>query len=166
VTNPTTSNDGKGRIEVESGGGPLTFDELESVLGDKKRGKSKEEKPKQEKSQDLTSDTDKGKSTKSESKEKTESKPKESKDTKDSEKSETEEKPARKTVKAKFQDADLELDDETLIPVTVNGKEEMWTLKELRADKSGKVAWDNQSTEISKSKKELGIKEMKLQQIS
>ena len=166
VTNPTTSNDGKGRIEVESGGGPLTFDELESVLGDKKRGKSKEEKTKQEKSQDLTSDNDKGKPAKSESKEKSEEKSKESKDTKDGEKSETQEKPPRKKVKAKFQDSDLELDDETLIPVSVNGKEEMWTLKELRADKSGKVAWDKQFSEISKSKKELGTKEMKLQEIS
>lgn len=161
VTNPTTSNDGKGRIEIESGGGPLTFDELEQVLGDKKRGKSKDDKPKQDKSQDLTSDSDKGK--KSDAKEKPEPKAKESKE---SEKSDVEEKPARKTVKAKFQDTDLELDDETLIPVTVNGKEEMWTLKELRADKSGKVAWDKQFTELSKSKKEIGTKELKLQEIS
>ncbi|KHD88847.1 MAG: hypothetical protein OM95_06945 [Bdellovibrio sp. ArHS] len=163
VTNPTTSNDGKGRIEIESGGGPLTFDELEQVLGDKKRGKSKDDKPKQDKSQDLTSDSDKGKTAKSDAKEKPEPKAKESKD---SEKSDAEEKPARKTVKAKFQDTDLELDDETLIPVTVNGKEEMWTLKELRADKSGKVAWDKQFTELSKSKKEIGTKELKLQEIS
>jgi len=159
VTEVATSNKGDGRVEIDAGGAPLTFDELEQVT---KKSKEKKES-KGEPSKDLTSDADKGKSKKAEEEpaKKSESKSKEAEDGK---KPETEEKPARKTVKAKFADQELEIDEETMFPVTVSGKEEMWSLKDLRADKSGKTAWDKEFTNLHKMRKDLGSKEMKLQE--
>lgn len=164
VDNVSTSSDGK--VEMDATGGPLTFDELDEVLNKKKGKKHDEPKEKKEKAKDLTSDADKGKQEKSEKSDKQEkpAKKPESEDSKEGEKSETEEKPPRKTVKAKFADQDVELDEETLIPVLVNGKEEMWTLKELRADKSGKTAWDQKFTELHKMRKGIGAHEAKLQE--
>lgn len=164
--NVMNNADAGGKIEMNSGSGPVSFEELEEVMTTKKSKKpdaEKAEKAKDEKSQDLTSDTDKGK--KPEAKKPDDKK--ESKDAKASEKPETEDKPApRKTVKAKYADSELDLDEETLIPVSVNGKEEMWTLKELRADKSGKTAWDKKFTELSKKEKAAMGREMKLQETS
>lgn len=162
VTEVATASDGSGKVNMDAGGGPLTFDELESVTtkkAPKKEAKKEEDdEAKSEKKKDLSSDSDKGK--KPEPKKESE-KPKAAKD---SEKPEDQEKPARKTVKAKFAENELELDEETEIPVLVNGKEEMWTLKDLRADKSGKVAWDKQFSELHKMRKGLGTQEMKLQE--
>ena len=124
VTAPITNTEGK--AVLEGGETPLTFDELEQITIEKKNTKARTPK---EESIDLTSDENKGK--KVESKESKEESVEEKQD-KQSKKEESEakkaEKKLRKTIKAKFKDADLELDEETLIPVTVNGKEEFFTL--------------------------------------
>lgn len=169
MTNTDSTVDGK--IELNSGSGPVSFDELDQITSASKKAKSakpKEEKAenndktesKTEKSIDLSSDADKGKKT--EAKTKPEGDVKETKP--DAFKETESEKQIRKLIKAKFQDKDIDLDDETLVPVTVNGKEEMWTLKELRADKAGKTAWDKQFTELSKQKKYQSTQELKLRQ--
>lgn len=163
VTNPTTTESGK--IEVESGGGPTTFAELEAVMTAKKgrpKAEAKEEK-KSEKSQDLTSDDKKGSNadkkaeSKSESKEKVESK---------SEKTDKEEPPKRKTYKGKYQEQEYELDEEAEFLVKTNGKDEPWKLKDLLADKSGRTAWDKKFTEIDKKDKEVKSREGKVLEIA
>jgi hypothetical protein len=156
----------EGKIEMNSGSGPLTFDELDEVLRTKRNSKHKKESEPEDKSKhtkDLTSDDDKGKK---------ESKPKEAKESKskDQEESEESEKPApteeqvRKKIKAKFADSELDLDEEALVPVKINGKEEMVPIKELLGNYSGKVAWDKRFTELSKSEKSQKMQEMKLRQ--
>ena len=156
----------EGTIEADATGGPLSFDELEEVTMKNKKVKA-EKKPeasedegaeKQQKSKDLTSDTDKGK--KAEKKEdKKEDKPKESKE------SEADPKPARKTIKAKYADAELDLDEEAVVTVKINGKEEQVQIKDLMGNYSGKVAWDKKFSEIDNTRKQIAAKELKVKQI-
>lgn len=159
VTAPMTNADGK--AVLEGGETPLTFDELEQITIEKKNSKAK---PKEE-SIDLTSDENKGKKESKEVKE-TKEESTEDKQEKQAKKEESEakkaEKELRKTIKAKFKDADLELDEETLIPVTINGKEEFWTLKDIRNQQSGKVAYDKKFSELDKIRKEVTAKDQSL----
>lgn len=170
VNMTTTDVTVDGKLELNSASGAVTFDELEQLTAEEKRSKSKkskeekavqDDKPKSknEKSVDLTSDENKGSNAKSESKEASKEK---SPDKESEQGKEASEAKLRKLIKAKLSDKEIELDDETLVPVTVNGVEEMWTLKELRADKAGKTAWDKQFTELSKQKKAQAAHEMKL----
>lgn len=165
----TTDTTVDGKIELNSSSGPVSFDELDQLTTKSKREKSakskddkevKDDKPesKTEKSVDLSSDADKGKSKEPKDAKKDDS------NKEPEQKEKVDEAKLRKLIKAKLQDKEIELDDETLVPVTVNGKEEMWTLKELRADKAGKTAWDKQFTELSKQKKAQSTQELKLRQ--
>ncbi len=169
VSMTTTDTTVDGKLELNSASGPVSFDELDQITAKAKREKTskpkeekvvKDDKPesKNEKSIDLSSDTDKGKSKESkDGKEK-------SADKEPGQDQKADEAKLRKLIKAKFQDKEIELDDETLFPITVNGQEEMWTLKELRADKAGKTAWDKQFTELSKQKKAQATNELRLRQ--
>lgn len=159
---PITSNLNKdGAIEADATGGPLSFDELDEVLSKPKAKKEtkepKDEKP--EKSKDLTSDTDKGKK----SEPKKEPAKKESKE--EAETAEVPEKPPRKTIKAKYADSELDIDEEALVPVKINGKEELVQVKDLLGNYSGKVAWDKKFSEIDQTRKSVSAKEMKLREI-
>lgn len=163
---PVLSNaDSNGKIELNSGSGPLTFDELDEVTKASKRAKAeKKEKGDEDKSKhikDLTSDTDKGKKPEPKKESKPKEKPEKADDL-DSEAGDEPKAPPRKTIKAKFNDSELDLDEEALVPVKINGKEEMVPVKELLGNYSGKVAWDKRFTELSKSEKELKTKELKL----
>ena len=162
---PITSNLTKeGTIEADATGGPLSFDDLEEITKTKAKAKkeAKDEKPeKTEKSKDLTSDTDKGK--KPETKE---AKPKESKEPKEGETSEADPKPTRKTIKAKYADTELDLDEEAMVPVKINGKEEMVPIKDLLGNYSGKVAWDKKFSEVDMSRKQVAAQELKLREMA
>ena len=163
---PITSNLTKeGTIEADATGGPLSFDELEEVTKSKPKTKkeAKDEKPeKTEKSKDLTSDADKGK--KPEAKEQ---KQKESKEpAKEGEAGEADPKPPRKTIKAKYADTELDLDEEAMVPVKINGKEEMVPIKDLLGNYSGKVAWDKKFSEIDMSRKQVAAQELKLREMA
>lgn len=163
VTEVATSNDGSGKVELSPGGGPLTFDELDSVIKSNKTKKkessdSKGEK-KPEKSKDLTTDDQKANN-------KSTPKASEAKDNKEGKVSEAEEKPARKTIKAKYQDAELDLDEDAVIPVTINGKQEFVPVKDLMSNYSGKTAWDRKFTDLSKVQKQTQSERQKLDQAS
>lgn len=162
---PVTSNaTSDGKIEMDATGGPLSFDELEELTISSKNSKAKGEKkePKEEKkaekSKDLTSDENKGKKPEATEK-KSESNKKEAKGT------EEVEKPPRKTIKAKYNEAELELDEEAIVPVKINGKEEMVPVKELLGNYSGKVAWDKKFSELDQTRKTVSTKEMKVKEI-
>ena len=178
--NPNTpvesSSNGDGEINNGSGGGPITFDELEEVGASKpvkkaakksEKDEEKEEKP--EKRLDMTNDADKSGSKKDDSAKK-DSKKDESKDSKEGKDSEdgkdpkAEEKPARKTIKAKHEDQELDIDEEAMVPVKINGQETLVPVKELLSNYSGKVAWDKKFTEAGKKEKEIQAKESKLEQ--
>lgn len=150
--NVTSNLNKEGSIQVDATGGPLSFEELEEVMSTKKRAKTEKKDDSKEKSIDLTSDTDKGKKAPH----------KEAKSEESKEETEKPATPPRKTVKAKYNDTDIELDEEALIPVMVDGKEELLTLKELRADRSGKIAWDKKFSELDRERKTTRAQQEKL----
>lgn len=167
TTTDTTTN---GKIEMTAGAGPVSFDELEQLAANEKRAKaqkSKETKAAQDdksenqnkKSIDLSSDTDKGKP---EAKAKPEADTKET-ESKSAKEVETE-KQIRKLIKAKFQDQDIDLDEESVVTVKVNGKDEQVQIKDLLGNYSGKVAWDKKFTDVSKKEKFNASQELKLRQ--
>lgn len=159
---PVTSNLTKGgTIEADATGGPLSFDELEEVTQTQKKAKAEKKQPKQEKSKDLTSDTDKGKE---KSPQPREAKKPEGK----AESQETDEPvaPPRKTVKAKFAESEYDLDEESLVPVKINGREEMVQLKDILGNYSGKVAWDKKFSEVDQTRKSVAAQELKLREVS
>lgn len=162
---PVTSNLTKeGTIEADATGGPLSFDELEEVTKAEKKAKAEKAEPKQEKSKDLTSDTDKGK--KAEPKETKESKPKEPKESAEETKAaEVIEKQIKK-IKAKYAENEYELEEDSLIPVKINGKEEMVALKDILGNYSGKVAWDKKFSELDSFRKTNAAQELKLRQVA
>lgn len=166
MTTTQTTNDGK--LELNAASGPVSFDELEQVTKEAKRAKAlKAKESKDEKSIDLSSDTDKGK--KAESKEKT-SNDKNEDPSKKLEKQEKENdqnlEKARKMIKAKLKESEFDLDEEATIPVKINGKEELVSVKELMGNYSGKVAWDKKFTELSKKEKDIKGLESRAQQAS
>lgn len=154
VTAPTTTKEGTS--EVQNGSEALTFDELDA-LSDKtksKRPEPKEEKKEAKGEKDLTSDDRKGKA---EEKPKAKAKESDKPDIK-----ETEEAPARKTIKAKYEDNELDLDEEANIPVKINDKIEMVPVKDLIANYSGKVGWDKKFTELDQTRKSVATQQMKV----
>lgn len=173
VNGPETTN--QGTIEVRGGETPITFDELDNLTASKKAksqdsskktDESKDDSGKtkgDEKSKDLTSDTDKGKKAKEsdKSKDKTDKKP----DQATKEEIQRTEAQARKLIKAKYQDKEIELDEESLIPVKINGKEELVEARELLKNYSGKTAWDRKFTELHKVKQDVFGKSQKLSEI-
>lgn len=168
VTDSLTSNDGV----KEASGGPLTFDELDSVLSQDKLH-NKRNSAKKETKKDITHDEKKVDAKAAMKAEKADEKPAKSEDKSqktdqksaknDKSDSEDTEKPPRKTVKAKYEDSEIEIDEEALIPVTVNGKDEMWTIKELRQQQSGKIAYDKKFQELDKVRQGNSTDRMKLE---
>lgn len=164
----TSSLNKDGAVEMDATGGPLSFDDLEELT--MKSKKAKAEKPKEskeakedapkEKSKDLTSDTDKGKKPEA----KAEAKPKESKE--EGKEGDTDLKALRKTIKAKLADSEFELDEEAVVPVKINGKEEMVQIKDLLGNYSGKVAWDKKFSEVDMTRKQVAAQELKLREVS
>lgn len=162
-----TNNEGK--LEINSGAGPVSFEELEEVTKKTRAAKKPkaekseddgEEKP--QKSKDLTSDTDKGKKPEP----KTEKKPaKEPEEAEEGKEGDTDLKALRKKIKAKLDDSEFELDEEAMIPVKINGKEELVQVKDLMGNYSGKVAWDKKFSEIDQTRKQIAAKELKVKQI-
>lgn len=176
--NPNTpvnnSSNSSGEITQQSGGGPVSFDELEEVMSKpapKKKENSSEEKgdgKKPEKRVDLTTDADKNaakKEDKGDSSKKDEKKDsKESKDKQSEVDKPKEDTPARKRIKAKYNDEEVDFDEEATVAVQIDGKDVYVPVKELRSNYSGKVAWDKKFTEIGKMNKEIAAREGKLKE--
>lgn len=163
MTETQTSTGGK--VELNSGSAPLTFDELEQVSKDSKRVKAAEKKAEKETSIDLTSDDKKGKEVKEAKAKEPAANDKESKPEQATENKENIEK-ARKILKAKLNDSEIDLDEESLVPVKINGKEEMVAVKDLLGNYSGKVAWDKKFTEIGQREKSIKGLEFRAKQAS
>ncbi len=154
---------------IDASGGPLTFDELDHAISQKKVNNKK--------NTDLTSDDKKGKSESKKSEEKSEKKDEKAAKSEDKQDSKTDkksteddkqakqdsEKPPRKTVKAKYEDSEIEIDEDALIPVPVNGEIQMWSLKDLRQQQSGKVAYDKKFQELDKERQSVRTDKQKLE---
>jgi hypothetical protein len=171
VNMTTTDTTVDGKLELNSASGPVSFDELEQITESAKKSKSSKAKAekesgddksqsKNEKSIDLSSDNDKGKKSEAKSKPETDPQGEKSEASKNAEA----EKQIRKLIKAKFQDRDIDLDEESLVPVKINGKEEMVQIKDLLGNYSGKVAYDKKFTELSKTTKQQAATELRLKQ--
>ena len=165
---PVTSNLTKdGTIEADATGGPLSFDELEEVTMSAKKAKSEKKdkpEPKQEKSKDLTSDSDKGKEKSPQAKQASEPVGKKASTEEESDAPTMAQ--ARKMIKAKFQDSEIDLDEEALVPVKINGKEEMVQVKDLMTNYSGKTAWDKKFSELDQTRKQTQGQQQKVQEIT
>lgn len=172
--NPNTpvveNTNSEGKLEMNSASGPVSFDELEEVTKKAKAAKKPkaekseddgEEKP--QKSKDLTSDTDKGK--KPEAKPDKKPAKNEGESTEEGKEGDTDLKALRKKIKAKLDDSEFELDEEAMIPVKINGKEEFVQVKDLMGNYSGKVAWDKKFSEIDQTRKQIAAKELKVREI-
>ena len=141
-----------------AGDGPQTFEELDRAIQAKTKAdreakssaKPKEVKPdeKTDKSKDLSSDDDKGK--------KAEPKAKEAKGSKDKEEEPEKEEAAKpkKTLKYKAGEAEADIDEDALFTVTINGKPEQVTAREIINNYSGKVAWDKKFQEVDRKSKD------------
>lgn len=168
VTEVQTTND-KGSVELNSTSA-LTFDELDEITSKSRRAKASSKKEtedkddktesKTEKSVDLSSDTDKGKSPKDGKEKSPDKEQKQDKEVDEAKQAAQ----LRKLIKAKFQDKEIDLDEESLIPVKVNGKDELVAVKDLMGNYSGKTAWDKKFTELSKKEKTSFAQEQKLKQ--
>jgi hypothetical protein len=160
VTGPSTTD--AGAVEIRGGEGAMTFDELDSLTTESKgkkaapKEKTEVKEAKDEKSKDLTSDDKKG------SKEL-----KSDKGTKavKSEKEQEANTPPRKTIKAKYNDSETDLDEDALFTIKVNGKDEPVTLKDLMGNYSGKTAWDKKFSEVDKTRKDISAKQLKVSEI-
>lgn len=148
----TTTN---GKLELNSASGAVSFDELEQIQRESKRAKAAEKKTEKAESIDLTSDDKKGKEVKETKTEKAEAVDKEKPDTKQTTENKENIEKARKIIKAKLNDSEIDLDEEALVPVKINGKEEMIPVKDLLGNYSGKVAWDKKFTEIGQREKSI-----------
>lgn len=149
---------------VNGGESAVLFDDLTSAFGqtsnkveksENKASESKDDKKesKPAKEKDLTDDTQKSKA-KEAGKEKAKDQVEE-KETKEA-------KLERKMFKAKSGDKEIDLDEETLIPVKINGKEEWVSASELKANYSGKTNWSKQFQDLSTTKKEIADIESKI----
>jgi len=175
VTEVQTSTTGSGKVELGSSESALTFDELEEVLSEKKtvKAKAKKEaegkedepeakaKPNESGSKDLTADDRKGEKSDKDDKDK---EPTEKESESEAKAKDAEAKQLRKAIRAKLADKEFDLDEESLVPVKINGKEEMIPVKELLGNYSGKVAWDKRFTELSKKEKQNSSNELKFRQ--
>lgn len=127
----------------------------------KKESKQKSEEKKEEKKVDMPAEAIEAVK-KSESKKDSKDelskaeKPKEQKEAKTKDSGKEDEKAKleaqAKKIKAKRGDQEIDLQDDDLIPVKINGKEELLSLKELREDRAGKVQWDKKFSELSKER--------------
>lgn len=119
---------------VATGTGVTDFDELERV-GSLDKGKSKAKEPK-------------------ETKEPKEAKePKEKAEPKDKKADKDAQAKAKKLLKAKLADAELDLDPDAMVDVTVDGKPVPVKIQELLNNYSGKVAYDKRFSELDVQRK-------------
>jgi len=150
-------------VVVNGGESALLFDDLTSTFGSKSnktekqdskevkqetkeetKKESKEAKDTKEREKDLTDDTKKSKA--KEDGEKEDKKPVEKAEAK-------KEELQRKIHKAKLGDKEIDIDDEAVVPVKINGKEELVPVKELLSNYSGKTNWSKQFQDLSQEKK-------------
>ena len=134
--NPNTPVVEPSSSEVVGGDTPLSFDELDQALSkskDKRKPSEKKETDKVEKVED--------------------EKPKEAKDKKPGKKEDEKElEPKKKTYKAKSKDKELDLDEDAMFTVKVDGKDIEVPVKEILGNYSGKVSWDKKFSELSNEK--------------
>lgn len=134
--------------------GALTFDELDAAMASKSKSRQAKESEESDKvnipktepkgEDDLQDEPPKSASDKKPAKKeaKIEKGGKEEKEPLD--------KPEPRKIKGKSGDKDFELDEDGLVPVKINGKEEMVQVKELLGNYSGKVAWDKKFSDVDK----------------
>lgn len=164
VSTATPTSTDSATIEVNSGdAAPVSFDELNEIDAQAKLAKKEAKSQVKELAKETAKELKKSDG-KSEEKVKKDDKaePKEAKG-KEAGKEEKEGLEAKttaskKTLKAKAGDKELDLDLETLIPVKINGKEEMISLKDVQSQVSGKVEWDKRFSQLDKERKEFKSK--------
>lgn len=167
--NPNTPVTDAISTEIVNNDGPLTFDELESVMAKPKASKAAKEtkdyltaevdgkiknEPKEEKDEVEESEEDGQAEEKAEKK-----KDNGKKEAKELEKAEEK---ARKILKARLADKDFDIDEEAVVTVKVNGKEEQVPIKELLGNYSGKVSWEKKFSEVGNLQQKVRAQDAKL----
>lgn len=167
--NAATTTSATEPVVVNGGDNAQFFDELESISSEsqatkadkkaKAEAKEKEAQNPKGKEKDLLNTDDKPKA--KESKEAGKKEEKEKVEKPEAEK----EAPKRKTYKAKFADADHELDEDLEFEHPVNGQPTKVKLKELLSDFSGRKNWNLEFQNISKDRKEVKEARSKIESI-
>lgn len=155
--NPNTPVTESAPVVVQGGEQPTTFDELDALTKDPK-GSKKVEPTKT--SKDLSSDENKGKAQKPAPK----AEGKEAKQAVEGETDPATELPAKKMFKFKSGDSDVELPEDALIDVPVDGKNQSVSLKDLRENFSGKIAFDKKFSDLNTMKRQVVATQAKLEQ--
>lgn len=137
-------------IAVNSGdSSPISFDDLETVHNQSKQAKRSVDMDTKKVVKETVKQMEKGKDEKE-----TEVKDPTKDATKEAPKNPVEAKETKKSpLKGKLGEKDIDLDTDTMVPVTVGGKEEMLSLKELRNHYAGKVEWDKRFSKLDTDKR-------------
>ncbi len=154
-------------IEVNSGDGPISFDELDAIEASSRASKRAEKNETKEVVKETVKALEK-KNDKTDSASKEKSEKEEGKET-DSKKTGTEkdkgklggDKAASKEapkLKLKSGDKEIELSADTMVPVVRNGVEEFIPLKDLRNDYSGRKEWNTRFSEMDRERKDFKTK--------
>lgn len=176
VNEPSTSS---GPIDVPNGGAP-GFDELESMFLNKdhkvktpKAGRVDKDDTEGGKSKDFRTDSkgaEDGAPKSTEAKAPKESKPRGDKASEDDEPAEEAqqaklEAQAKKILKARLKDQDLDLDEDTEIPVKVNGEIVHVKVSDLGKNYSGKTAWEKKFSEVDNFRRQVMQNQGKLDSV-
>lgn len=143
-------------LAISGGEGLDTFDndEVIEVKGDKKTDEEGEGFSDSQKDQ-LEDKEDEPKEKEEKKEEKKEEEPKKEDELKE-EKPKEEHKPKGKSIRVKGEDGETkDVDLDGTVKIKVDGKNEIVSIKDLRDNYSGKVAWENKFSEIQEEKKTL-----------
>lgn len=151
-------------VVVNSGESAVTFDDLERVEEQSKNAKRAEKDQTKEVIKETVKELDKAKGgTREQDKKAKEAGENEGETEEDEGKEkapkkrdgtkEDEGKLAKPKLKARVGDKEVELDPEIIVPVKINGKDELISLKDLQGNYSGKVAYDRKFQEMDRDRK-------------
>lgn len=160
-------------VTVNSGdSSPVTFDELEAVDSRAKAASKAQKQETKEVVKETVKAMGKGdkdgkdkKGSKAEQEDEESGEGKEKKSKKAGEEESTDDvggnkapKKEAKKIKAKLGEKEVEIDEDIIVPVKINGKDELIPLKELQSQFSGKVAYDKKFQEMDRERRQFHSK--------
>lgn len=137
-----------------------TFDNLDSQVNNLE---PQEEKKEEDEEDDKKEDEEEGKEDKPEDEKEDSGEKKETPE--EEKKEEGEEKPKGKTIKAFQDNKKIEIPQDAMLKVKVDGKWEKVSVGDLRDNYSGQKAWDEKFSEVNEKEKTLTAKERELQEV-
>jgi hypothetical protein len=157
VTGTATPAAAPAPIVVNGGDGPVSFDELDAIESSTKRAAREAKKEVKDIVKETVKATE-GKKDKDDDKSDDPEKEKTPGASKDKPLANKKDEKAKQLLKAKLADKDFELDADSLIPVKINGKDELISIKDLQSQYSGKVVYEKKFSEMDRERKSFETK--------